>query len=86
MVDGAEVGVRGILCEKSIATSLADADRMIEACEEHEVVMSIDHTRRWWPHYNAAAAKVWDGSLGVVRRIVATAGGPGPCSFAMGLT
>ena len=84
MVDGAEAGVRGILCEKPIATSLADADRMIEACEEHEVVMSIDHTRRWWPHYNAAAAKVRDGSLGVVRRIVATAGGPRAMLFRNG--
>ena len=33
VVDAAERGVRGILCEKPIATSLADADRMMAACE-----------------------------------------------------
>ena len=49
VVDAAEAGVQGIYCEKPIATTLADADRMIAACRAHGVVMSIDHTRRWCP-------------------------------------
>ena len=32
VVDGANASVKGILCEKPLATSLEDADRMIEAC------------------------------------------------------
>ena len=70
VVDAAEAGVRGIFCEKPIATSLADADRMIEACERKGVVMSINHSRRLRPHWHAAKAQVGDGPLGEVRRIV----------------
>src|SRR5437899_165238 len=32
VVDAVEAGVRGIFCEKPIATTLADADRIIGAC------------------------------------------------------
>ena len=47
VVAACEAGVRGIYCEKPIATTLADADRIIAACRAHDVVLSIDHTRRW---------------------------------------
>jgi predicted dehydrogenase len=76
VVDAAEGGVRAILCEKPIATTLADADRMIAACEQHGVAMSIHHSRRWRPHWHGAVAQVGDGPLGSVRRIVASIGGP----------
>ncbi|HEU5316523.1 MAG TPA: Gfo/Idh/MocA family oxidoreductase, partial [Chloroflexota bacterium] len=81
VVDGAAAGVKGILCEKPIATSLADADRMIDACERHDVVMSINHHRRWEAIYHAGLEQLRapDGSpgpLGPVQRIVATFGAP----------
>ena len=75
VVDAAEAGVRGILCEKPIATTLADADRMIEACERHGVAMSVDYFRRYRPHWNGALAELGDGPLGAVRRIVGNYGG-----------
>ncbi len=48
-VAAAESGARAILCEKPIATTLADADRMITAAEANNVLLSIDHSRRWYP-------------------------------------
>ena len=79
VVDAAAAGVKGILCEKPIATSLADADRMIDACDRHGVAISINHHRRWEAIYRAGleylrTADGTPGPLGPVQRIVATYG------------
>jgi len=49
VVDAASAGVKGIFCEKPLATSLTDADQMLAACESNDVILSIDHTRRFTP-------------------------------------
>lgn len=54
VVDAAENGAKAILCEKPIATSLADADRMIAACKANGAVLAINHTRRWSPIFQQA--------------------------------
>ena len=84
VVDAAESGVRGILCEKPLATTLADADRMIEACERNNVAITVDYFRRYRPHWNSAVREFWDGPLGAVRRILASYGGPRSMLFRNG--
>lgn len=84
VLDAAKAGVKGIFCEKPIATTLADADRMIAACEEHNVVLSIDHTRRWRALWHQARALIRSGELGPLRRIVATLSGPRAMLFRNG--
>jgi predicted dehydrogenase len=84
VVDAAAAGVKGIYCEKPIATTLADADRMIAACREHDVVMSIDHTRRWRPLWHQVRGLLRSGELGQLRRVVATLGGPRAMIFRNG--
>ena len=49
VVDAANAGAKGIFCEKPLATSLADADRMIAACDTNNTTLSVDHTRRFIP-------------------------------------
>ena len=49
VVDAANAGVKGIFCEKPLATTMEDTDRMLEACERNNVVLSVDHTRRFLP-------------------------------------
>ena len=75
VIDGVAAGVKGIFCEKPIATTLADADRMIAACEAKQVPMLINHTRRWFTEFVEARRMVRSGELGALRRIVATLGG-----------
>lgn len=84
VVDAAERGVRGIACEKPLATTMADAERMIEACERNGVVMTVDHSRRLRPHWHAALAQLGDGGLGAVRRVVGSGGGPRAMLFRNG--
>lgn len=40
--------VKGIFSEKPIATTLSDADKMIEICHKNNVVLQINHQRRWY--------------------------------------
>ena len=69
-VAAAESGARAILCEKPIATSLEDADRMIAAAEANGVLLSIEHTRRWNPSYLEAREIIRSGEIGPLRTVV----------------
>jgi predicted dehydrogenase len=84
VVDAAAAGVKGIFCEKPIATTLADADRMIEAVERAGAPMVVNHTRRWLPEYHRAREIVCGGQLGALMRIIACLGGPRAMLFRNG--
>ncbi len=70
-----DFGVKGILCEKPLASSIADADRMIATIERNGTKVSVDHTRSWYPNYQVARQSIRDGSFGGLTRIVAHMGG-----------
>lgn len=84
VVDACAAGVKAIFCEKPIATTLADADRMVEAAERHGVKMSVDHTRRWRPEWQKARQLLRDGAIGTLTRAVASLGGPRAMLFRNG--
>ena len=83
-VDAVDAGVKGVLCEKPIASSLADADRMIEAVESAGVPLVVDHSRRWMFPWVQAAQLVEEGAIGEVVRVVANQGGPRAMLFRNG--
>lgn len=70
-----DAGVRGIFCEKPIATTLPDADRMIAAAERSGAQVVVNHTRRFDPFYRQAKWLLDEGAIGPLRRIVGTMGG-----------
>jgi predicted dehydrogenase len=84
VVDAANSGVRGIFCEKPIATTLADADRMIAAVEANGVPMTINHSRRWRPIFRPVMDELKKGAIGELRRIVCSFGGPRAMLFRNG--
>lgn len=43
----AKAGARAILCEKPIAQTVADSARMLEACRQRDVLLAINHNRRF---------------------------------------
>jgi predicted dehydrogenase len=71
-----EAGVRAILCEKPLATSLREADRMIKAVRQAGVVMSVDYTLRWLPEYVEARRLLREGAIGSLSQVVVDWGGP----------
>jgi predicted dehydrogenase len=72
VVDSAESGAKGIFCEKPLATNLADADRMVAACESNGTLLSVDHTRRFQPLWRHIKELVDQGTIGPVQNIIAT--------------
>ncbi len=60
----AERGVRAIFCEKPIATRIADAERMIAACEPAGSLLVINHNRRFHPHFRELQRRISAGELG----------------------
>jgi predicted dehydrogenase len=57
-------GARAIFCEKPMALDLADCDRIIAACEAHGVLLSINHSRRWYPIFRHARDLLQQGAIG----------------------
>ena len=83
-VAAAEGGAKAILCEKPIATTLADADRMIAAAEANGVLLSVEHTRRWSPTFQKARELARQGDLGKLRMVVANMYSPRSMLFRNG--
>ena len=84
VVDGANAGVRAILCEKPLATTMEDANRMIAACEANGVPLSVGHTRAWDPLYHKIRDMIRDGEIGPLASIIAIQGGARAMMFRNG--
>ena len=83
-IEAAEAGVKGIFCEKPLATSLEDADSLIAACEENGVVITVDHSRRFMPMWIQVREEIRRGAIGRLTTIVGTLGGPRAMMFRNG--
>jgi len=55
---------KNVFCEKPMALSLDEADRMIEAVERNGVKGMVGHVIRFWPEYIKAKEIVDSGKLG----------------------
>ena len=85
VVDAANAGAKGIFCEKPLATNLADADRMIAACDANNTTLSVDHTRRFIPLWRYAKEEIVDqGVIGPVQYVIGTLSGPRAMLFRNG--
>ncbi|MCA1596800.1 MAG: Gfo/Idh/MocA family oxidoreductase, partial [Chloroflexi bacterium] len=65
-VDCAGAGVRGILCEKPMAMSMADCDAMIAACAASGVRLGIGHHYRFQPAILSAREMIARGEIGEI--------------------
>jgi predicted dehydrogenase len=66
----ARAGVRGIWCEKALATSLLEADAMLKACADSGTVLAVNTWRRHDPVFERAHGLVHEGAIGALRTIV----------------
>jgi len=80
-----EAGARGIFCEKPLATSLEEADRMVEACAASNTILSVDHTRRWMSNWTHAWHLIHEqGAIGEVQYVISQLTGPRAMLFRNG--
>ncbi|MGH2558679.1 MAG: Gfo/Idh/MocA family protein [Thermomicrobiales bacterium] len=62
--DACARGIRAIYCEKPMASSLADADVMINACRDSGAVLQISHPRRWMDPIVRVRTAIQEGAIG----------------------
>jgi len=68
VIEAAERGLH-VLCEKPLATSLADCERMIEACAKAGVTLQVALQKRFHPAFQRAREMIEAGELGEVFQI-----------------
>ncbi|MBC8227954.1 Gfo/Idh/MocA family oxidoreductase, partial [bacterium] len=69
-VAAAQRGVH-VFCEKPMALDLAEADKMIAACEQASVKLAVDHHRRGDARYHQSKPFIADDAIGGFRAILA---------------
>jgi predicted dehydrogenase len=71
VVRGAKTG-KHILCEKPMATSSKEAERMITACAQAKVKLMIAYRQQYEPHNRTLRQMVTEGKLGKLRGFVSS--------------
>ena len=68
-ISAAKAGVKGILCEKPMASNLADADAMIAACDAVGAKLAVGHQLRFHGHYVGVKRLLEQGVIGSLVKI-----------------
>ena len=74
-IQAAEAGVRGVYCEKPMASNYGDAQRMVEVCQRNNVALAVNHQRRLLPVFRHMREIIASGTLGDVTLIRASCAG-----------
>ncbi|MCS3765322.1 Gfo/Idh/MocA family protein [Bradyrhizobium centrosematis] len=64
VIAAAECGARYVLCEKPMATCLAEAETMTEACRRAGTLLAINHQMQFMPHYMRIKSLIGSDELG----------------------
>ena len=59
-----EHGVKGILVDKPLVTSMEEADRIVGACRSSGTPFAFALDRRWWPRYEIIRDELGNGIIG----------------------
>lgn len=73
VVAAAKVGVRYILCEKPMATSLGEAREMMDACKRSGTMLAVNHQMRFMEQYTRVKALIGSEQLGPLASVVVAA-------------
>jgi len=69
----ASVGIKYILCEKPMASSIAECDQMIEACSRADSVLAINHQMRFMEQFRRVKPLCESPQFGGVRSVTVAA-------------
>jgi len=58
-----------VFCEKPLALTRAEAEKMVRACGRAGVTLGVGHNRRWWPAMRELKRLVESGELGTLLHI-----------------
>jgi predicted dehydrogenase len=77
-IAAAELGVKGVICEKPVALTLGEADAMIAACDRAGTRLAINHQTRLIPNTFLVERLLREGAIGDLRaaRLIDKGGRP----------
>lgn len=67
----AEAGVKAIVVEKALASSMAEADAILDACERNNVLLMVNHPYRFSPLIREAKRLIESGAIGTLGTVMA---------------
>ena len=73
VMNAARAGVKAIFCEKPIALDPKDARQMVSFCKRKNILLIINHERRWDNYYLKAHQMIKTGRIGEIRTIIGNA-------------
>ncbi len=68
-IEAVEAGVKAILCEKPFVCDAEQGRRVLRVCEEHGVLLAVNHWRRWTVLYQAMRDFLQAGRLGTIQSV-----------------
>lgn len=74
VVNAAKAGARFILCEKPMATSLADCDTMLAACAQTGTKLAVNHQMRFMDQYRITRDLVLSDAIGGLSSVTVIGG------------
>jgi predicted dehydrogenase len=77
VLKAATSAVKYILCEKPMASSISDCRLMIETCERHKVILSVNHQKRFITQYKLIKEIISKDELGEFRGMIVSTGNVG---------
>jgi predicted dehydrogenase len=69
----AEAGVRHVLCEKPMAVSVAECDRMLKACASSGTSLAVNHQMQFMEQYTLVKELVASANFGGLRSVTVAA-------------
>lgn len=80
-IEAADAGVKRILIEKPMATSLEEAEQVVAAAKRTGARIAVNLIRRWSDSYRALKQRIDDGTYGPVRHVYYHSGSTGLGNF-----
>jgi predicted dehydrogenase len=72
-IAAAEAGVKAVVVEKAMATSMAEAEAMIAACERNNTFLAVNHPYRFSPLIRRTRQLIEEGAIGPLTNVTAHA-------------
>jgi len=61
--------IRAIFCEKPISDNIRDANKIIELCQKRNILLMVNHQRRFAPFYQELKQNISSGKLGKIQQV-----------------
>lgn len=69
--EAVKYGLKAVFCEKPISTTLSEADEMVRICEQKDIVLAVNHSRRWDKFEQKIRDYIYTGKLGSIQNVSA---------------